>query len=243
MKIIYPPKGTALEYASLACNIYKGCTHGCTYCYGPACLRKSRQDYFGSPDPKEFALDGLREDAQHLAADGDCPEILLSFIGDPYQPYETEHVLTRQAIQILIEHNLPFTILTKGGKRAERDFDLLQGYHRARLGVSLSWIYQTDADQYEPHAAQVIDRISSLYSAKHLGIPTWVSLEPVIDPDQALILIDFHSHVVDHWMIGKINHNRTLENAVDWPAFVAEAKRILHRKGVKFTFKRSLMGA
>ena len=35
MKIIYEPKGKALEYAPLACNLYKGCPHGCRYCYGP----------------------------------------------------------------------------------------------------------------------------------------------------------------------------------------------------------------
>jgi hypothetical protein len=39
MKIIYEPRGAAREYSPLAANLYRGCIHGCKYCYAPACLR------------------------------------------------------------------------------------------------------------------------------------------------------------------------------------------------------------
>jgi len=42
MAVIYEPKGMALEYAPLACNLYRGCQHGCRYCYAPNCLFMSR---------------------------------------------------------------------------------------------------------------------------------------------------------------------------------------------------------
>lgn len=42
---IYEPRGAAREYAELALNVYEGCTHGCAYCYAPAVMRKTRDDF------------------------------------------------------------------------------------------------------------------------------------------------------------------------------------------------------
>ena len=110
MSIIYEPSGRANEYAKLAANLYKGCTHGCRYCFGPSSLFKTKENYFEMADPKKDVLSKLEKDCQKL--NGNCPEILLSFIGDVYQHAEMELGLTRAAIKILISHNLPFTILT-----------------------------------------------------------------------------------------------------------------------------------
>lgn len=44
-KLIYRPKGRAGEYAKLALNVYRGCDHGCTYCYSPRILRRKREDF------------------------------------------------------------------------------------------------------------------------------------------------------------------------------------------------------
>ncbi len=49
MKIISIPKGKAKEYAELALNIFKGCTHECEYCYGPTMSRVDRKKYYASP--------------------------------------------------------------------------------------------------------------------------------------------------------------------------------------------------
>lgn len=67
----------------------------------------------------------------------DPREILVSFIGDPYQPEEMRLELTRESIKLLIRYNLTFTILTKGGTRGRRDFDLLEGYGKSRFGTTL----------------------------------------------------------------------------------------------------------
>jgi DNA repair photolyase len=45
MNVIYQPKGRAREYAPLACNLYMGCTHGCKYCYAPACMHKKPEEW------------------------------------------------------------------------------------------------------------------------------------------------------------------------------------------------------
>lgn len=238
--LIYQPKGPAREYARLALNMYKGCTHGCTYCYAPEMLRKTKERYFADPDPKQDVPARVKREARSWAGMESPPEILLCFIGDPYQPAETELGLTRKVIETLIENELPFTILTKGGRRAQRDFDLIAGYPRCRFGTSLSFFSQSYADQYEPNAAPVNERIDTMAQAKSLGLETWVSLEPVIDPYQALTIIGFLHDLVDFWAIGKINHDKKLEDKVDWQEFLCDAEILLHDFDAKYYIKSSL---
>ena len=180
MDIIYEPQGAAREYSSLALNIYKGCEHACKYCFAPSALMIKRDRYNGDANPKKTILNRLKKDTQYLAKNNINDEILLSFIGDPYQPAETRYRFTRRVLEVLIEHNQPFTILTKGELRAEEDFDLLQSYKEKRFGTSLRFTEQHDADEWEPGAASVSDRITAIKHAHDRGIPTWVSLEPVI---------------------------------------------------------------
>jgi len=240
--IIYEPKGKAREYSSAALNIYKGCTHGCLYCYGPGCSHKSKETYFSEPNPKDDILRRVRKDAEKLSQFDNPPEILLSFLGDCYQHEETNLGITRDVVKILIAYNLPFTILTKGGSRAIRDFDLLSHYSRASFGTSLVFENQADADHWEPGAATVLDRIETIRVAHGMGIKTWVSMEPVIDPVQALHLIKMLHPFVDHWKIGKINRNKEIEEAVDWVQFRGDVTLVLHKYGADFYLKKSLTG-
>jgi DNA repair photolyase len=68
MSIIYEPKGQANEYTKLAANLYKGCTHGCQYCFGPSALFKKKENYFKMADPKKEVLSKLEKDCQKLSA-------------------------------------------------------------------------------------------------------------------------------------------------------------------------------
>src|SRR5665811_245795 len=74
---------------------------------------------------KRQVIKQFEKDAIALENDDEHRTILLSFTTDPYQVLDVTEQLTRTAIQILHEHNLKVSILTKGGKRSERDFDLL----------------------------------------------------------------------------------------------------------------------
>ena len=184
MRIIYQPKGRAHEYSALALNIYKGCEHRCKYCFGPSALQSKRENYFNNPNPKNNILRRIQKDVLTLRKKGIDKEILISFIGDPYKPVEMDLCLTRQTIETLIQNDLSFTVLTKGGTRAERDFEILSNYPKARFGTTLIFTDQKDADYWEPGAASVSDRIKAIEIAHNKGIPTWVSIEPVIKPDQ-----------------------------------------------------------
>jgi len=237
MALIYVPDGRAAEYAQRALNIYKGCTHACRYCYGKRRLSATQKaDYDTNPNPKADFIAKLRKEAAKFPPD--TPEILLSFLGDVYQPAEMELRLTRQAIEILIENDLPFTILTKGGTRAVRDFDLLEGYPKARFGTTLIFSEQKHSDHWEPGAATIVNRIATIRIARRRGIKTWVSLEPVINPEQALALIYQIHPFVDHWKIGKINYHTGID--VDWIVFREEAKALLDSLGAEYYMKKSL---
>jgi len=73
-----------------------------------------------------------------------------------------------------------------------------------------------------------------------MGIPTWISIEPVIIPDQALQLIrDLHP-IVDHWKIGKINYNKEIENSINWITFREKIKALLESIGADYYLKKSL---
>ena len=238
-RIIYEPTGPAREYSDRACNIYKGCQHGCRYCFGKRRLSPNqKQDYDTKPNPKEFFFEKLRYKAAKM--NGDTPEILLSFLGDVYQPAEMELGLTRETIKILIQNRLPFTILTKGGTRAVRDFDLLESYGRSRFGTSLVFMDQKYSDYWEPGAASIRGRIEAIQEAHNRGIPTWVSVEPVIDPRQALEVISSLSSIVDHWKVGKINHQKAVEAGVDWIGFREEVRILFDDLGADYYLKKSL---
>ena len=238
MKIIYEPKGRAAEYAPLAVNLYGGCSHGCRYCFGPGALRKKRATFNNNIQPKKDALIRVRKDAERLR--GDEREILMSIVSDPYQPADHESKNTRNAIKILIENDLTFTILTKGGTRAVRDFDLLQGYEKARFGSTLIFTQQKYADICEPNAPTIKNRIEAIKEANKRGISTWVSLEPVIDPNQALELIWELHPIVGHWKVGKLNYNKEIERQVDWLAFRDDVAELLESLNASYYIKKSL---
>lgn len=182
-RVIYRPKGAALEYAALALNVAVGCGHGCTYCYGPGQCRTSREGFMQvRPRSGDFLTD-LQKDCAELADAGCRDEILLSFLCDPYGPGMDPKV-TRESLRIIGAHGLRATVLTKAGMAACRDFDLLAKYG-FRFGTSLVWYHDADRLKYEPNAATCWNRCDALKNAVREGISTWVSMEPVINPHEA----------------------------------------------------------
>ena len=148
--------------------------------------------------------------------------------------------ITRQIINILIENNLRFTILTKGGTQAVRDFDLLEKYSKCSFGTSLSFIHQKFANEWELNAPIIEDRIEAIRVAHERGIKTWVSLEPVIDPDEAFQTLAFLHRWVDFWWIGKLNGWPETEAKVDWVDFKKKVKEFMEAVGGNYRLKKSL---
>lgn len=206
MKIIYEPRGKAREYSPLAANLYKGCGHGCSYCYAPDATFTDKE-IFKQARPRPGVINDLEKQAMKDA--GDPRPVLLSFTSDPYQPIEEELYLTRTAILMLQQANRPVRILTKGGFRATKDFWLLKKEKPSPWGVfgaTLTFLSHPKSQKVEPYAALPHERVLALAEAHHEGISTWVSLEPLLDMDEAIGLIHATASFVDHYMIGKCNH-------------------------------------
>ena len=166
--------------------------------------------------------------------------ILLSFGCDLYPPPPHDSAVTRAVIKQLVERRRRFTVLTKGGTRACRDFDLLADAAQASFGSTLVFTDQKMADVWEPGAAGLTDRITAIEAARRCGIATWVSIEPVISPDQAIELVQRYHTLVDHWKVGKVNYLPEIEKSIDWHRFRDEITRTFESVGADYYIKKSL---
>ena len=233
---IYYPKGRAAEYSPLALNLYRGCGHGCIYCYCASISQMSPEE-FRQPKPRQNIIDKLARGAANLKASGKIEPVLLCFTADPYQPIDKEFQLARQAISALHYYGIPVQILTKAGLAATRDFDLLGP--EDRFAVTLTCTDVETSLKWEPNAALPADRIANLRQAKHDGIPTWVSLEPVLDPAQTLELIRMTHDVVDLFKVGKLNYH-PLAKTINWRKFAYDAIETLEKYNCQYYLKQDL---
>jgi DNA repair photolyase len=240
MKIIYEPKGKALEYAPLAANLYKGCGHGCTYCYAPSATYKKREDFYQNPVPRVDVIKNLEKDAKSIA--GDERPVLLCFTSDPYQPIDDEFRLARQAIEVLNGNGIAVHVLTKGTIRAARDFDLLSKNKNNAFSVTLTMADDEVSKEWEPDADLPSERIEGLKRAKEQGIQTWVSFEPVIIPDDVFKLIDRTREYVDLYKVGRWNYDKRAKE-IDWAAFRDAVVERLINIGKSYLIKKDLLAA
>ncbi len=238
--IIYEPRGKAREYCELAANLYRGCSHRCSYCYAPATLYMTKENFY-KPTPRTGVINKFYDDAAYLESIGEKRTILLSFTTDPYQPLDVKQQLSRQAIQILHQHKLKVSILTKGGKRSERDFDLLsKSPELSEYGATLVFTDEEYRKEIEGGAAPTNERIEALKKAHDMGIPTYVSLEPVWIPEQTLKLIDLTKDFVDFYKVGKLNYNAQAKT-IDWRDFRIKVTAKLKKYGKSHYIKKDLL--
>ncbi|MEO0132580.1 MAG: radical SAM protein [candidate division WOR-3 bacterium] len=234
MKVIYTPTGRAGEYAKWAVNLYTGCSNGCIYCYVPKFARRSIADFRERVVPRSQILSGLKKDCEEFRFKGHTGNVLLCFLCDPY-PRMVANVFTRQVLEILSEHGIKFTVLTKNGSEAVRDFDLYKDGDE--FATTLTFIDDKDTAKYEPNADKYSQRVEALRVAKEKGIKTWVSLEPVIKPGVALEIIKETHTIVDEFRIGKLNH---FNIPVDWRRFKTQAEELCCKLGVRYLIKKDL---
>jgi len=233
MSIIYRPKGKAAEYSHLAINHYVGCGHGCKYCYCPAVTRN--YEFHSRQSVRKDVLYRLRREAPNFA--GTNERVLLSFACDPYQPLDDAEQITRKVIEILRENDVPFQVLTKGGTRACRDFELYGPDDM--FAATLTFLDERDSRREEPNAAIPRSRILALELAKQRGIETWASLEPVIDVKQSLEIIRQTHQLVDHYKIGKLNYDKRARD-VNWRKFGIMAIELCRECGTDYYIKEDL---
>ena len=165
-------------------NPYRGCEHGCIYCYA----RPSHGYLNLSPgldfETKLFAKTNagtlLRSE---LAKPGyRVSPINLGANTDPYQPIERRYRITRQVLEVLLEHRHPVTIVTKNAL-IERDLDLLSELARDNLVYAFVSITSLDnqlSARLEPRASAPHRRLAAVKALSDAGVPTGVLVAPII---------------------------------------------------------------
>ena len=236
-KVIYETKGRAREYRELACNLYTGCDHGCSYCYVPGVLRRKRDEFHKNIEPRKGIIKSIDRESKILAAAGEKRQVLLCFTCDPYMITDEKYEITRQAIQTLHKNGLNVCVLTKGGSRALRDIDLF-GLGDS-FGTTLTCAYPYDSMLLEPGAESPADRMQTIKNFHFSGINTWVSLEPVIYPDQTLEIIRLTHKYVDEYKVGALNYC-SVAPPVNWADFVHELKALFEQLDCQYQFKKDL---
>ena len=169
---------------SQSINPYKGCEHGCAYCFarpGHAYLGLSPGlDFETRIAWKPDAPEVLRRE---LAAPGyRCLPVALGINTDGWQPVERQLGLSRRLLEVLAETRHPVSIVTKSAL-IERDVDLLADMARDKLVQVMFSITTLDpplARKLEPRAASPARRLAAMAALHQAGVPVGVLFAPLI---------------------------------------------------------------
>ena len=165
-------------------NCYRGCVHGCTYCFS-----RPTHEYLGYGAGTDFerkiiakvnAPELLRKELMKPSWKGD--EIVFSFTSDPYIPLEANYKLTRRCLEVCAEFRNPVGIITKSAL-IRRDVDVLQRLSSgASLGVyfSIPFADYATARAVEPFAPSPNARFEAMKTLAAAGIQVGIGIAPTI---------------------------------------------------------------
>ncbi len=169
---------------SASLNPYRGCEHGCVYCYA-----RPTHEFLGFSAGLDFESKILvKEDAprllrEELSSPRWKPQALaLSGVTDPYQPVEHRLRLTRRCLEVLAEFRNPVAIVTKN-HGVTRDIDLLadlSAHGAAAVIVSVTTLDPALAAAMEPRTSVPSRRLAAIQALAGAGIPAGVNVAPVI---------------------------------------------------------------
>jgi len=165
-------------------NPYRGCAHGCAYCYARPTHEfldlNAGLDFETKIFVKEDAPELFRE---FLCRDSWRPEVIaMSGVTDCYQPGERQFRLTRGCLQVAVEARQPMGIITKNAL-VLRDLDLLAGLARDRLihvHLSITTLDAALARTMEPRTSTPAARLRAVNELANAGVPVSVLLAPII---------------------------------------------------------------
>ena len=237
--VIYRPAGNAGEYAPLATNPWKGCGHGCKYCYVPLATHIDRNLFNEAAILREGYLDRLEKDAKrHTGLSGTANEqIFITFSSDPFHLGDLKPTGTVMAL--LQQAGLAFCTLSKGGTRA-LPFISMYRPERDAYACTLTTLDDSFSRKWEPKAAMPRDRVATLSRFHEAGIFTWVSLEPTLDVQASLDIVVETCSFVDLYKIGRANYLKEITRTTDWRDYTLRMINLCQNLGAKHYIKRDL---
>jgi len=171
-------------FFNLSINPYRGCEHGCIYCYA-----RPNHGYVGlSPgldfETRLFAKVNAPElfEAEIAKTSYQCEPINIGAVTDPYQPIERQFRITRQLLEVALKYGQPVTLITKGSL-VERDLDLLAELAGQRLVSVVITVTTLDGElarKLEPRASAPWRRLETIRRLAGAAVPVGVSIGPII---------------------------------------------------------------
>jgi DNA repair photolyase len=177
-----PVKGMPFEWTL---NPYRGCTHGCHYCYA----RRYHAEQFELDAGDEFAsvifvktnlVEVLRREL--LRPSWEAKLVAVGTATDCYQPIEGHYTLTRRSLEVLAELRNPASIVTKG-PMIVRDIDVLQALTRraeVTVCISVPCVDENVWRELEPGTAPPLKRLKALRQLVDAGIHAGVLMNPIV---------------------------------------------------------------
>ncbi len=169
---------------SAGINVYRGCEHGCIYCYA-----RPYHEYLGLSSGLDFETKiFVKKEApellrRELSRPAWKPQVLgMSGVTDCYQPAERTFQLTRRCLEVLAEFRNPVGIITKN-RLITRDIDVLQELARHQAVSVCVTVTSLDAElsgKLEPRASRPAYRLRAIEELSKAGIPVAVLVAPII---------------------------------------------------------------
>nr|WP_298681995.1 PA0069 family radical SAM protein [uncultured Dongia sp.] len=165
-------------------NPYRGCEHGCIYCYA-----RPTHAYLGHSPGLDFETklymkaDAAKLLEKELRKPGYKPSVIaLGANTDCYQPIEKRFGITREVLHVLSAYNHPLGITTKSAN-VLRDIDILAPMAAKKLAkvyISVTTLDRDLARVMEPRASTPQKRLEAIRKLSEAGIPVGVSVAPII---------------------------------------------------------------
>src|SRR5438034_4416142 len=165
-------------------NPYRGCEHGCIYCYA-----RPTHEYLGFSAGLDFESKIMVKTnaPELLCAELESPRwnpqtLVMSGVTDPYQPIERKLCITRGCLEVLAKFRNPVAIITKN-RLVTRDIDLLRGlaaHNAAAVNVSVTSLDSNLQRGLEPRTSSPQARLDAIRQLRSAGIPTGVMVAPII---------------------------------------------------------------
>ena len=167
-----------------AVNPYRGCEHGCVYCFA-----RPFHEYLGYSAGLDFEtkIHVKRDAAALLRREFMKPSwkpqtVSLSSVTDPYQPIEAKLRITRALLEVFAEFRNPVGLITKNAL-VTRDIDLLAElakHNAAGVAVSITTLDESIARKLEPRTSTIAKRFEAVKRLSEAGVPVTVMLAPII---------------------------------------------------------------
>lgn len=239
---------TGVEYGDYTMNHVQGCAHGCIYpCYAYLMAKRfgkaKSQTEWCTPKLVANTLELL--DAEIPKLKDKISSVQLCFTTDPFMMgYPEVSEMSIEAIRRLNNASIKCTVLTKG----ILPMQLTDLSRNNEYGITLVSLNECFREEYEPHAAPIVDRLAALKALHDNGCYTWVSIEPYPTPnliEQDLLPLLNAVAFVDKIIFGRMNYNKKVTAYSAYKSFYnARASEVIaycKENGISYHIKEGTM--